>query len=171
MVEKRGLSMEARRRKSLLRKGSASASQNFVAFLKQSSKEQDPEKKRASNRLLRNVICKQWYVIALAIPLSFLGTIQDLATSHFIGQTIDAMENSEWKKFDELIFQWVVIIAVGSMFTGIRDYLYGVSSEKIGEDIRSRFFTAVIRKDTGFFDDRKVGDIRKYRLETHMMCD
>ena len=74
---------------------------------------------------------------------------------------MDAMKEGDWDKFDEYIFQWIIIIAIGSVFGGIRDYLYGLSSEKIGLEIRTRFFEAIIRKDTGFFDDRKVGDIRK----------
>jgi len=38
-VPKKGMSLEARRRRSLLRKGSASATDNLVSFLKASSKE------------------------------------------------------------------------------------------------------------------------------------
>ena len=74
---------------------------------------------------------------------------------------MDAMNDGDWDKFDEYIFQWIIIIAIGSVFGGLRDYLYGLSSEKIGLEVRTRFFEAIIRKDTGFFDDRKVGDIRK----------
>lgn len=68
-------STEVNRRKALLRKGSSSATENLVAFLKSSKKEQDPEKKVAANKLLRSLLCKQCLVISLAIPLSFLGTI------------------------------------------------------------------------------------------------
>lgn len=130
-----------------------------MAFLKSSKKEQDPQKKVAANKLLRNVLCKQCCVIGLAIPLSFMGTIQDLGTSHYIGKTIDAMKAEDNDEFNELLLQWIVVIAVGSLFAGVRDYLYGLSSEKIGLDIRTRFYESIIRKDTGFFDDRKVGDI------------
>jgi len=133
-----------------------------MAFLKSSNKEQEPEKKAAANKLLREVLCKQCCVIGFAIPLSFMGTIQDLGTSHFIGKTIDAMKSGESDEFNELVLQWMVVIAVGSLFAGIRDYLYGLSSEKIGLDIRTRFYKSIIRKDTGFFDDRKVGDICKF---------
>ena len=37
--------------------------------------------------------------------------------------------------------------------------MYAVSSEKIGVSIRERFFETIVKKDTSFFDDRKVGDI------------
>ena len=91
--------------------------------------EQDPEKAKASNRLLRRIMCKQWHVIAVAIPLSFLGVIQDLGSSHFIGKSMDAMKEENWGDFDTYMYQWMVVIAVGSIFSGIRDYLYGISSE------------------------------------------
>jgi ABC-type bacteriocin/lantibiotic exporter with double-glycine peptidase domain len=53
---------------------------------------------------------------------------------------------------------------VGAFFSGIRDWLYGISSEKVGMSVRGRFFESIVRKDIGFYDDRKVGDLRKYNL-------
>ena len=53
-------------------------------------------------------------------------------------------------------------MAVGAVFAGIRDLVYGISSEKIGKSVRIRFYESIIRKDIGFYDDRKVGDICKY---------
>ena len=58
---------------------------------------------------------------------------------------------------------WCIILAVGAFFAGIRDLIYGISSEKIGKSVRERFFESIVRKDIGFYDDRKVGDIRKYK--------
>lgn len=72
------------------------------------------------------------------------------------------MKDGNYEEFETIIYQWMVIIAIGSVFGGVRDWLYGMSSEKIGLDIRERFFGSIIKKDIGFFDDRKVGDIRKY---------
>jgi len=37
--------------------------------------------------------------------------------------------------------------------------VYGVSSEKIGRSLRERFFMTILKKDTSFFDERKVGDM------------
>ena len=99
--------------------------------------------------------------MALALPLSFLGAIQDFATSHFIGRTIDAMQKEDWDEFKEQLITWIIVVFVGALFSGIRDWLYGLSSEKIGVSIRARFFKAIIEKDVSFYDDRKVGDIRK----------
>ena len=153
------MTTETRRRKSLLRKGSASASENLKNFFKNSKKEQDPEIAKASNKLLRKILCQQWYVVAFALPLSFLGTLQDFATSHFIGKCVDALDSSDWSDFDSQLQQWAIVVGVGACFAGIRDALYGYSGERIGQSIRGMFFEAIVKKDIAFFDDRKEGDI------------
>ena len=86
-----------------------------------------------------------------------------MGSSHYIGRCMDAMKEETWDDFDNYIFEWIIVIAVGSLFSGIRDWVYGISSEKIGMDVRSRFYEAIIKKDTGFFDDKKTGDIRKFK--------
>ena len=154
-----GETAEQKRRKDLAAKGSASASANIANFFKNEKKEQNPEIKKASNRLLKKILCEQWYILVLALPLSFLGTLQDFATSHFIGQLLDAMADGEWDKFDESILQWICVVAAGAIFSGLRDWIYGYSGEKIGQSVRARFFESILRKDVGFFDDRKEGDI------------
>lgn len=42
---------------------------------------------------------------------------------------MDAMKDENWDDFDNYMYQWMVVIAVGSIFSGVRDYLYGISSE------------------------------------------
>ena len=84
----------------MLRKGSASASSNFKEFLKNKKKEQDPEKKKHANKLLRTIMCEQWQIIALALPLSFLGTVQDFGTSHYIGKCVDALALEDYEDFN-----------------------------------------------------------------------
>ena len=64
-------------------------------------------------------------------------------------------------KFMEIIYQWLVIVCLGACFGGLRDWLYALSGEKIGQSIRGRFFDAIIRKDCAFFDEHKEGDICK----------
>ncbi len=68
-------STESKRRQALKKKGSASASDNFKDFLKGDKKEQDPEKKAQANKLLRKIMCDQWWILVLALPLSFLGAM------------------------------------------------------------------------------------------------
>lgn len=136
----KAMSAEYKRRASLRRKGSNSASQTLKEFFKSNKKEQDPEKRKAANKLLRVVICEQWWVMALALPLSFLGAIQEFGTSHFIGKTIQALSDNDMDEFRTQLRTWVAIIVIGSLFAGLRDYIYGVSSEKIGMSVREKFY-------------------------------
>ena len=57
--------------------------------------------------------------------------------------------------------EWLIIIFVGACFSGISEMMFGTVAEGIGQSIRQKFFESIMRKDTGFFDARKVGDIRK----------
>ena len=131
--------------------------------MKGSKKEQDPVKKKAANKLLREVMGEQCCILILAIPLSFLGSLQDLATSHYIGRALDALASEDQDEFNANFREWLIILVIGALFSGIKDFVYGVSSEKIGMSVRDRFYESIIRKDIGFYDDRKVGDIRKYQ--------
>ncbi len=69
------------------------------------------------------------------------------------------MRVGDTDELNKQIATWAIILTVGSLFGGIRDYLYALSSEKIGLAIREMFFESIIKKDTSFFDDRKIGDI------------
>lgn len=69
------------------------------------------------------------------------------------------MRSGDQDELNTTVLTWVIVLCVGCLFAGIRDFMYGVSSEKIGVSIRERFFETIVKKDTSFFDDRKVGDI------------
>ena len=93
--------------------------------------------------------------------------MQDFATSHYIGKVLDALSLEDYDEFHSILFEWMTILAVGAFFAGVRDFVYGVSSEKIGRSVRGRFFESIVRKDIGFYDDRKVGDICKSSIFSH----
>ena len=69
------------------------------------------------------------------------------------------MMKGDWDEFNQKLLEWVVIIVVGAVFAGLRDLAYGVSSERIGKVVRERFYESILKKDTAFFDERKVGDM------------
>lgn len=46
------------------------------------------------------------------------------------------MQNKDWDLFNQKLIEWLVIIVTASFFAGLRDYVYGISSEKIGMSIR-----------------------------------
>ena len=62
-------------------------------------------------------------------------------------------------EFNKLMVEWCLIILVGACFSAISEAMFGTVAEGIGQSVRQRFFESIMRKDTGFFDERKVGDI------------
>ena len=56
----------------------------------------------------------------------------------------------------------MAILIVGAVFAAIKDFLFNLSSERVGRDLRQEFYESVLRKDVAFYDERKVGDLRKY---------
>lgn len=60
------------------------------------------------------------------------------------------------------MIQWCIIILAGGIFSAISEMLFGTVAESIGFSVRQMFYESIMRKDTGFFDERKVGDICKY---------
>ena len=127
--------------------------------MKNSAKEQDPEKKRAGNRLLGQILWEQKCLVILVLPLSFISTIGVYFSPNYIGGTIDELNKGNIDEFNKLMVEWVLIIAVGAIFSGISETMFGTVAEGIGMSVRQRFFESIMRKDTGFFDARKVGDI------------
>ena len=43
----------------------------------------------------------------------------------------------------------------------INGMLSGVTSQRIGKSIRSKLFSSLIYKDTAFYDESRIGDLRK----------
>ena len=95
----------------------------------------------------------------LVFPLSFLATIPVFFTPNYIGGTIDELSKGNMDEFNKLMVEWCLIILVGACFSALSEAMFGTVAEGIGQSVRQRFFESIMRKDTGFFDERKVGDI------------
>jgi len=63
-------------------------------FFKKEKKEIDPEKMKRVNKILRGLICEQWVLLIFALPLSFLGSLQEFTTPFFIGKILGHMEEA-----------------------------------------------------------------------------
>ena len=56
---------------------------------------------------------------------------------------------------------WFLMIIIGAILGGIREIITNFASEKLGAELRQRFYDSVIRKGISFYDNKKTGDIRK----------
>ena len=125
-----------------------SAKQLCSEFCRSEKKDIDPEKMKKVNVILRRLICEQWCLLIFALPLSFLGSIQEFTTPYFIGEILDTMSGREpaikagtYNGEDDgylnrQILLWVGVLITGSLFASIKDYLYAMSSERLGKRAR-----------------------------------
>lgn len=89
----------------------------------------------------------------------FLGSLTDFLSPNFIGLTITALTKGDYKKVDEYIWKFVVIIVATAIASMIRDYIFAIASEALGMSLRQKLYDTIIRKDIQFFDDNRTGDI------------
>jgi ABC-type multidrug transport system fused ATPase/permease subunit len=93
------------------------------------------------------------------MPFMFLGSLTDFLSPNFIGLTITALTKGDYKKVDEYIWKFVVIIVATAIASMIRDYIFAIASEALGMSLRQKLYDTIIRKDIQFFDDNRTGDI------------
>jgi ABC-type multidrug transport system fused ATPase/permease subunit len=128
-------------------------------FRKKENINRDPEKSKQADALLRRILKKECYLLAIAIPLSLLASVQEFTTPYFIGKSLDAMEKHDDALLNQTIVEWISVLLIGAAFSAMRDYLFGIASENVGRYIRYEFFSSTLKKDVAFFDERKVGDL------------
>jgi ABC-type multidrug transport system fused ATPase/permease subunit len=119
------------------------------------------EAEKAQTKLLMHFIGQQWWLLLLAFPFMFLGGLTDFIFPDFIGRVINATKEGNYEMVDEILLYWVACMFASAICGAIRDVLMGVTSQRLGTQVRQRLFQAIIKKDIAFFDENRIGDIRK----------
>jgi len=57
---------------------------------------------------------------------------------------------------------WLIINTSSAIFAGIQRFVFQLTTEKIGFEVRQDLFEQIMKKDVAFFDSRKTGDLSKY---------
>jgi len=91
----------------------------------------------------------------------FAGSIADFIFPDYIGKVINKLAEEEYDAVDKLLIQWIGLTCIGALCAFVRDFIFSLTSERLGVNIRQRLYEAVIHKDISFFDDNRTGDIRK----------
>lgn len=99
--------------------------------------------------------------MSLGLLFNILGMVGEFASPLFIGLVIDAIVNENFDEVKFLTIMWMIINTAGALFAGIQRYIFQMTTEKIGQDLRQSLFDNVISKDISFFDSRKTGDLSK----------
>lgn len=74
--------------------------------------------------------------MAFGILLQFVGMAGEFLNPFFIGYAIDAVTRNNIDEVTQLIIVWMIINASASTLTGISQYIFLVTTGRIGRDIR-----------------------------------
>ena len=124
---------------------------------------------RNDNWLFSQVLCQECGILTTAFFTSLLGCLLDCLNPYFIGQALSAMQMYDFERRDAVMRKWMFLLFWCAIFSSVRDYLFLLTGEKVGSQIRLAFFRCVLRKDIGFYDERKTGDFCKY-FEFETFC-
>jgi ABC-type multidrug transport system fused ATPase/permease subunit len=91
----------------------------------------------------------------------FLGGIGDFLFPNLIGIIMNAMKEGDKTAVTNNIGYWLIIISVGALSTMLQGILFGIVSERIGNNLRTMLFTSLLKKDVAFYDDNRTGELRK----------
>jgi ATP-binding cassette subfamily B protein len=97
----------------------------------------------------------------LGLLFNLLGLVGEFVTPLFIGLIIDTIVKEDFDEVKKLTIIWTIFNTAGALFAGIQRYIFNITTEKIGQDLRKTTFNSVIEKDVAFFDERKTGDLSK----------
>ena len=96
------------------------------------------------------------------VPFMFMGAVGDFLFPDLIGKVVNAMKEKDKDEITRQLMIWLVVISVGAVGTMCNSVLSGVTAERIGNSLRQKLFTSLIRKDTAFFDSARTGDLCKF---------
>lgn len=88
-----------------------------------------------------------------------LGSVANFAVPGLLGMVVDAITKKDWSRIDQLVLFMLIIVFVSGIASGIRGSLFNITSFGIARDIRYDLFYALIRKDIGYFDETKTGEL------------
>ena len=92
----------------------------------------------------------------------FAGSLIEFLAPNYIGRILNQFKE---ENFDgdggvyELLIQWIIVILISGVCSLLRDLIFGLASERIGQSVRLKLFTAIIKKDVNFYDNIRTGDL------------
>lgn len=128
----------------------------------------DPEEKRKLNKQNLSKLGGIFrflmpYRLAFISGLGFLlfSSLTLLTFPFVAGKLIDTAQGSSWIVNDVNSIAWILIgiLAVQSIFSFFRVWLFALVSERSMRDIRKELYTRLVRLPMSFFDKRRTGEL------------
>jgi ABC transporter fused permease/ATP-binding protein len=127
-----------------------------------------PEEKRKLNKenlsklggIFRFLMPYRWAFVSGLVFLLFSSLT--LLTFPFVaGKLIDTAQGASWIVNDINSIAWILvgILAIQSVFSFFRVWLFALVSERSMRDIRTALYARLVRLPMGFFDKRRTGEL------------
>jgi len=78
---------------------------------------------------------------------------------NLLANVIDSMKANDRAGVQYHILTFLVIILIGSFCRMGNDYLFGLTSERLGKKLRQDLFKSLLEKDVAFYDEGRTGDL------------
>ena len=127
-----------------------------------SKKKRDTLIAKDAKRLLYKILADQWVLLLIGAPFMFCGSIIEFLVPNYIGKILNEFRANNWDGEDgvyPVLTEWCIWLAISAVCTFIRDFIFGVTSQRIGSAIRLKLYDSLIKKDISFFDNFKIGDL------------
>ena len=103
------------------------------------SKIKDEKIAKDAKKLLWSILGEQWCLLLIGLPFMFAGSIIEFLVPSFIGQIINEFRRENFEGKDgvyDIVVLWVTVLVVSAFCGLIREFIFGVASQKIGLSIR-----------------------------------
>lgn len=128
----------------------------------------DPEEKRKLNKqnlgklggIFRFLLPYKWAFFSGLVFLLF-SSLTLLTFPYVAGKLIDTAQGTDWIVGDVNSIAWILIgiLAVQSIFSFFRVWLFALVSERSMRDIRLAVYSKLVRLPMSFFDKRRTGEL------------
>lgn len=103
------------------------------------SKAKDEKIANDAKKLLWKILGEQWCLLLIGLPFMFAGSIIEFLVPSFIGQIINEFRRDNFEGEDgvyDIVVLWVTVLVISAFCGLIREFIFGVASQKIGLSIR-----------------------------------
>ncbi len=128
----------------------------------------DPEERRKLNKqnlsklggIFRFLLPYKWAFV-LGLVFLLFSSLTLLTFPFVAGKLIDTAQGSSWIVSDVNSIAWILIciLAVQSIFSFFRVWLFALVSERSMRDIRLAVYSKLVRLPMSFFDKRRTGEL------------
>ena len=99
------------------------------------TKIRNEEIEKDAKALLWSILGEQLCILLLGLPFMFAGSLIDFLAPNFIGQIINEFRENNFEGEDgvyDIVKLWIFVLLFSSICGLIREYIFGVASQRIG---------------------------------------